>query len=329
MKTNQPKVRGFFCTIVSLFVLLPNIAWAWGDLGHETVGEIAEQLINQDARTKRAVQAILGVEPYAVAAIWPDHARSDERFQPADGNDGFAYYHYVTIYRDPNKYTAKDARTVLEKYPRVLADPRAPREAKMIALRYLIHVVGDVQQPLHVGNEFDRGGNSCKVNWRPNADRTALNTNLHSVWDTELVDYMANSIKLQRPDVKYFGYKQVAQSLMAKYQQLINLHRRDIQITNWITESKKLREEQAYPDRLPEDGRVYCGARTLAHDEALANPTLNKEFADQRMPIVEQRLVLGGVRLAALLTQIFNSTNVKKPVENEILQMLKLTNDVE
>src|SRR5690606_5825151 len=150
--------------------------WAWGDLGHETTGEIAEQIIAKDAKTKNAVQAILGVEPLAKAAIFPDHVRDDGRF-----ND-FAPYHYVTIFRDSQTYTEKNALTILKKYPDILTNRKYPREAKMIALRYLVHVVGDIHQPLHVGNEFDLGGNACQVKWQPSDDNGAVRVNLHSAW---------------------------------------------------------------------------------------------------------------------------------------------------
>jgi hypothetical protein len=151
-------------------------AYGWGDLGHEVVGAIAEGALKP--ATHNFVRGILGVEPLAVAATWPDHARGDSRFgQKATSPDSednnphnFANYHFCEI---PNgfSYTSKPMREKKDCYgaitgaTQLLIDKshQYTRAEKMIALRYLVHIIGDVHQPLHVGNGHDLGANLCQI----------------------------------------------------------------------------------------------------------------------------------------------------------------------
>ena len=206
-----PKIH-FFGFLLSFTFLMHSQAFGWGDLGHETVAEIAERILSSDSKTKIAIQGIIGVEPFGISATWPDAARNDERFAE------FAPYHYLTIYRD-NRVSEKSALTVLKKYPNILTDLKAPRESKMLAIRYLIHVVGDIHQPLHIGNEFDRGGNFCQILWQKDPARPGVSKNLHSVWDSTLVDQVSENFKNStRFSGKYWGYSNLSAALMAKYE---------------------------------------------------------------------------------------------------------------
>src|SRR6185437_16951518 len=156
---NQSLVREKL-VVIALALVLSNLAFAWGDLGHQAVGEIAERNLTPEA--KKMVQSILGVEPMAVAATFPDKVRSDPRFKD------FTPYHFLEI---PDGYdyenmpaserAEKDAHTIISQVPALLKDPKVSRDRKMTLLRYLIHVVGDVHQPLHVGNARDMGANLC------------------------------------------------------------------------------------------------------------------------------------------------------------------------
>ncbi|MCB0349944.1 MAG: S1/P1 nuclease [Bdellovibrionales bacterium] len=348
MKLHSNTKRLKAITIISTLTLFCSInSFGWGDLGHETTAEIAERLLAEDPRTMTAIRNIIGIEPLALSSTWPDKVRDDERF-----ND-FSPYHFYTIFRDPKTFSEKNAMTVLEKYPNVLTDKKAPQAAKMIALRYIIHVVADIHQPLHVGNEFDFGGNLCKVRIESSnssngsgathkdtkSDQT-LNIsnlpNLHSTWDTALVNIVADRIKSQsEKQIKYFGYKQMAPSLMTKYKDLISAqsnsttkaNRGGVDVTSWIHESARLRETVVYPDQLPDDARPYCLKNS--RDIQIQNvPVLNSEYMSRSADLVEQRLVLGGVRLANMLKKIFSQSRRATPTENDILNLLKMTSDV-
>jgi S1/P1 Nuclease len=306
---------------IAIFVSTEK-ALAWGDLGHETVAEIAERIIAKDQKIKIAVQAIIGVEPLAVSATWPDKVRNDERF------DDFAAYHFITEYKNPLEKSDKSALAILQKYPNVLTSPSAPREAKMIALRYLVHVVGDIHQPLHVGNEFDRGGNYCQVLWQPDLKKPTVKVNLHSVWDTNLVDYIAAKVKSQlKEPVKYFSYRQLADGLTLKHKKLIDENLgQTIDIAKWVRESSDLRKSNVYPDAMAENARPYCKEK---REEINQNsiPVLDGLFAEQKAEIAEKRIVLAGARLATMILKIFSESKTHAPVEQEILNMLKLSDN--
>src|SRR5687768_16063144 len=87
-----------------------SFAHAWGELGHQVMGEIAEKILSQDPRAKQALTRVLGVEPRAIAAAWPDEVRDDERFKP------FAPYHFISIGADGKSHDEKNAHTILEQY---------------------------------------------------------------------------------------------------------------------------------------------------------------------------------------------------------------------
>ena len=176
-------------------------SFAWGDLGHRTTGYIAETLL--DAKGRALVNKIIGQEPLSEAAVWPDHVRSDERY------DVFAPYHYVTIpegfqynNRPSEFFVSKDAHTLLSGWSTAFRNKDLSTTQKAVLFRYYIHLVGDVHQPLHVGNQSDRGANLCIVKVvDANNPKFERNTNLHSAWDDALVNHLKNEAE------KYFESK--------------------------------------------------------------------------------------------------------------------------
>jgi hypothetical protein len=291
---------------VRILFLLTGIwfqpAFGWGDLGHETIAVIAEGLLAKEPLVMDHIQKIIGLEPLALASTWADHARADTRF------DRMAPYHYMTIFKDdPARRNDRDALVVIEQFPALLLSPKTPREAKMVALRYLLHVTEDLMQPLHVGNEFDRGANYCLVQWQPDEKLPAITTNLHSVWDTNLVEALADQIKAEMskvgPSPKYFGYKDVASFLMAKHWKTPPALP-EYDLSAWVQNAAQLRREKVYPDQLEDDKRPYCNADSKAIT-LKQMPTLNKEYLEKSLPVIEERMLTGGLRLASLLKTIF------------------------
>lgn len=173
-------MRTFIAAI--LIALTSTQAFAWSQIGHRVTGAIAEPLLSRKAKAQ--IAAIIGNESLAEASTWADEMRSSpEEFWQVTANP----WHYVTV--PPGKTYAEvgappqgDAFTALAKFKATLQDPAATLEQKQLALRFTIHLIGDLHQPLHVGNGTDRGGNDVKVTTGPDE------TNLHSVWDGYLVD---------------------------------------------------------------------------------------------------------------------------------------------
>jgi hypothetical protein len=319
----QTTIKFLRASVLVAPTLCSTIAFGWGDMGHQVVGEIAEQIINRDRKTKAAIQEIIGIEPFAFSSVWPDHVRDDARF------DDMAPYHYHTIHSDPKKLDEKSAYTVLQRYKDLVVSATVPRATKMIALRFIMHVVGDVHQPLHIGNPYDRGGNSCQVFWmpKPGVPRPDRPTNLHSVWDTNMVEVMSNRIREKlNPEPRYFSYKHVTQNLVRRYASLLS-SQQSADYNVWIRESELLRKNSVYPDSLPEDKRPYCAISKLGQTAIKPNliPVLDQEYVAKRIDIVEKQLVLGGMRLAEYLKDTFKKTNANEPTESEILGQLQQT----
>jgi hypothetical protein len=165
-----------------LIALTSSPVFAWGQIGHRVTGAIAEPLLSRKA--KSAITAIIGTESLAEASTWADEMRSSpEVFWQVTANP----WHYVTVpagktYSEVGAPPEGDAYTALKQFALTLKDPNATLEQKQLALRFSIHLIGDLHQPLHVGSGNDRGGNDRKVTFGREE------TNLHAVWDGTLVD---------------------------------------------------------------------------------------------------------------------------------------------
>ena len=156
------------------------------------------------------------------------------------------------------------------KYSKVLRDKKASRPKKIEALKFLVHFVGDVHQPLHLGNARDKGGNDIEVTFFENR------TNLHKVWDSGLI----RRTKKGWPEYA----KDLAGTITA--QQLDEWNTLDP--AAWATESYRLTVSNAYA--IPKDGRI------------------SQAYFDKNIPVVNERLTMAGVRLAALLNTVFDDS---------------------
>jgi hypothetical protein len=166
--------------LLPLTMLGGQAAWAWGAEGHEIVALIAERELTPAARQQMA--QLLGSDAMMVHdANWADEIRSQ---RPETGG-----WHYVDIPLGAPGYAAwRDCRggncvvAQIADDVKVLRDRALPPLQRTEALRYLIHFVGDIHQPLHAVDNDDKGGNAIRV--RLGHDRT----NLHHVWDVQVVE---------------------------------------------------------------------------------------------------------------------------------------------
>ncbi|MEH3103717.1 MAG: S1/P1 nuclease [Sphingomonas phyllosphaerae] len=249
----------------ALLALLPAPALAWGKTGHRVVGQIADTHLSGKARA--AVKRILGTETMAEASNWPDFMKSD----PAPfWQETASPWHYVTIpagktYDQVGTPTEGDALTALDRFSATLRDRKASADDKRMALRFIIHIVGDLAQPLHNGNGTDRGGNDLKVTWfgKP--------TNLHSVWDSLLVD---------DEQLSYF------------------------EMAAWLTARITPADVKAWSSADP---RVWMADSVIVRDQvypAAGDISLGYRYVYENTPRMELQLEKGGVRLAAYLNNV-------------------------
>lgn len=253
--------------ILTALLSLPAApALAWGQTGHRVTGTIAEQHLSGLARAR--IRMILGDESLAEASTWADEMRSDPAtFWQKTANP----WHYVTVpvgrnYAQVGAPPEGDAASALKRFTATLHSPNASREEKQLALRFTVHIIGDLHQPLHAGNGTDKGGNDVKVTF------FGENSNLHSVWDSGIVD---------RQNLSYSEY---ADRLNRRIhpQEVVTWWQADPAV--WIAESTKLR-----------DG-LYPTTGSLSWD-----------YAYKHLPTVEMRLQQAGIRMAAYLNQLLGA----------------------
>ncbi len=173
-----------------VLVFAPLYSFCWGVTGHRVVAEIAQRHLI--IKAKKELKKIIGRENLAMWANWPDFIKSDTTGTWTAASK----WHYVNL---PGNLSKEEFMSKLQSLPgenlytqikvmtAQLKDKSLSKEKRQIALRFLIHFVGDLHQPLHVGREEDQGGNKISVNW---FDKQ---TNLHSVWDNSLVDFQQYS----------------------------------------------------------------------------------------------------------------------------------------
>ena len=156
-----------------------------------------------------------------------------------------------------------------------------------VLIRLLVHLVADAHQPLHVGNGKDYGGNVCYVRWF----NSKWTMNLHSVWDSKLID----AYKLSYSEyVEYLNH--VKPNQLKKWQ--------NSTVKEWLIESYRL-HDAIYPmDKgvLPSD---YC-VKNRSMLQNLKVPSLGFAYQNRVRPILNQRLLQAGVRLAGVLNQVYD-----------------------
>ena len=249
---------------IFILLLIPFNLFGWGKTGHRVVGEIAEKNLTVEVREK--VRDLLDGHSLANASTWADEMRSNSKF------DKYSSWHYINLPIDKEydeiPSTANNVITQISKAIEVLNSSLADREVKQFYLKYLIHMVGDLHQPLHTGREEDWGGNKIQVNFK--GRKGAENwTNLHDLWDAGIID-----------DYK-MSYTEYATKLM-------DIKKLDFPQGNALEWSK---ESHSF---VP---KIY---------ETTAGSYLSYDYVYEVLPIIDQRLYQAGIRLSTILNEIFS-----------------------
>lgn len=263
------------------FLLLPMSAWGWSAQGHRLVAALAEAQLTPQARARvAALLASDGEKTLVDVATWADDLRRSD----AHAFKRTAAWHYVNFpvntcaYRPERDCPGGNCVIgQIERQRAILADRTQPETARRDALKFLVHLVGDVHQPLHSGNRTDKGGNGFQVSLRTDLKPEAyaqkdyvdgvMGTNLHSVWDY----YLFASTGLSLP-----GYAATL-GMQAKPAQ-VPMHARDP--AAWATESCELLDSRhVYPKSHKMDSR----------------------YLDAQRPLAEERVEIAAKRLADLL----------------------------
>jgi len=248
---------------LALIGLMPlHHAGRWFDLGHRMVATIAAQRLTP--HTTEAVRDILDGQSLADASVWADNIRQYRH--DADP------LHYVNIPLTATAYdSARDCPSgrciiaAIASDRRVLANPSASPLDRAEALRFLIHFMGDLHQPLHVTDDGDRGGNQRTVYLEGDS------TNLHKVWDGEILEHEGVTA------ASYLDQLRREMDTM----DLVALERGTV--ADWAMEGHRIAADRAY--RLPRGGR------------------LGQSYIEANRPIIDHALIAAGVRLAKVLNE--------------------------
>ena len=279
--------------ILALFAFLPTQLFSWSAKGHAIIGDIASARLM--SVTKKNVKLLLGEDTLGSIASWADDVRKDR-----DASYG---WHFVSIPKDATGFSdARDCFHPDEKHPssqtdhqncvvdriemfeKVLADENASRTDRIEALKFLVHFVGDIHQPLHAIDEA-RGGNDIKVTVFGSGDCGKYPCNLHGVWDYSLVEHT--------------GYAE--DQYVHHLQELIR--------TNHLEEKPTGRPEDWANESL-QDARKIIADHGASIDEG---------YYQANIKLVDERLALAGVRLAAVLNDTLGKIPTKK-LEQDLKQ---------
>ncbi|MBC8081860.1 MAG: S1/P1 nuclease [Hymenobacter sp.] len=251
-----------------LLTLCPLHLWAWGVDGHRAVGKIAEHHLSRHAR--REIQLLLGTETLPLVSTWPDEVRSYPEFKETapwhyvntpTGLDHDQYVQQLKTMTAPNAYNALLAQVA------ILKDDSKTQPERLAALKFVVHIVGDVHQPMHTGHAEDKGGNDIKVKFR-NRD-----TNLHGLWDSGLIEYQGLS----------YTEMATAYDTGLRGSQIRTLQAAPPEQWLWESYQASAQLYQETPNGTEIDYRYYP-----AHAE-----------------LMKRRIIEAGVRLAGLLNEAF------------------------
>jgi hypothetical protein len=253
--------------------LFARDAGAWGTIAHRAASTVAESRLTPRARAK--VRELLEPdETLAAASLWADEHRRDLA--------GSAPWHYVNVPLAEPRYDARfcpPTGCIVSKIHNLraaLADEGAPRDDRRRALRLLVHFVEDLHQPLHVGNNGDRGGNDLQVRF---FDR---GMNLHRLWDEDIVERHADESRWVA-ELEELAKSDAARGWSSGT------------VESWADESLVL-ARQAY---APSGAALQPGAK------------LGQSYFDAALPVVRYRLAQAAVRLASMLNEIFQTSQTR------------------
>lgn len=253
----------FFLWLIFLPTLLMAEAPNWGKTGHRATAQIATKYLTKKA--KKNIDKLLQGKGLALISTYGDDIKSDSSY------DQYSIWHYVNIpkgqtYREIKEDLGPNIITALDTIKKGLKDPTTPIEKKQFYLKMLIHLIGDLHQPLHAGRPEDKGGNTIQVFWFGQV------SNLHKVWDSDLLDYFKMS------------YSELAANELPLTPDQIRAIQQGSP-EDWLMESVQIAD------------KIYDSAQNGNH--------LGYDYAYDWMEVAREQLQKGGIRLAKELNDIF------------------------
>jgi SAM-dependent methyltransferase len=273
-----------------LLLAVSGSAYAWGPEGHRVVGDIATRYLNAGARAQVAellrYDRLADGEPSGRRTLGEVASWADE-IKDFDWGRRRASWHYDDVSLCGNAEYARYCRngrcasTQLERQIEVLGDPSARLRTRNEALKWIVHLVGDIHQPLHASNRGDRGGNLVQVSFFGQRDNPPYGTlNLHAVWDV----YILARLIADRGGERALVSAPISDADRASWERG--------SIADWVAESRALARDRVYT-ALPVP--ASCGERISGV------VGLGEAYYASAAPVVDLQLRKAGVRLACVL----------------------------
>ena len=316
------RVAAYFLVVglIAGFGVLPS-GHAWGCKGHQTVALLAEKHLTPEA--KQFVQRLLSENPIdpklnrycggalrdamADASTWADDVRGERKNGP---------WHYIDIPRGAERRPFEQycgpagcvTRAIGEQLA-ILKDKNVDAAKRADALRYVIHFVGDLHQPLHTTTNADEGGNCVPLKYfrrSPHEHNHSYSPNLHSLWDAAIPERDAEGADPAE-------YADTLDALFAA--DLVGWQKAGIHIEEWAWEGHEYAESTAYGDLLPEIAiEPNVAVHSCTDDNHIGDRLLHQNivagqaYQEKAAPVVEKRIAEAGVRLAMVLNDAAKTT---------------------
>ncbi|WZO97162.1 S1/P1 nuclease [Isosphaeraceae bacterium EP7] len=266
---NAPRTLILLCLAVSMLASSATEAVAWGPVGHRASAMIAEFRLSKEARA--AIRDLLEPgESLADASTWADEIRGERRETGS--------WHYVNVPITDKAYSPRHCSrgacvvSKIEHYRDVLGNKSATKLQRREALRFLVHFIQDIHQPLHVGDRHDKGGNDLQL------DYNRRQANMHQIWDSGLIRGV-DEVTLARALVGKLNPEDTEKWAAEE------------SVEVWANESLEAARD-AYIN--PENGApLREGDR------------LGPAYTERQRPMAHRRISQAGVRTAAVLNEIF------------------------
>lgn len=235
----------------------------WGPTGHRTIGKIAEKHLTKKAKKK--IDKILHGQSLAFVSTYGDEIKSDRKYSK------FYTWHYINMPLDANYGDVEvnpkgDLVTGINYCISVLKNKNASATDKTFYLKLLVHLVGDLHQPLHIGRKEDKGGNTIQVQW------FGKGTNLHRVWDENMIEQW---------NMSYIELADNTKNLSKAQLKAIEKGT----VIDWVNEIHKLSK--------------------VAYGSAKTGENLKYRYSYDHFETVRTQLQKSGIRLAKILNDIF------------------------
>jgi hypothetical protein len=235
----------------------------WGKTGHRVVSKLAQQYLTTKAQ--KEIDILLDGASLVSISTYGDEIKSNPKYT------ALRPWHYINLPLDESYANAKknpkgDVVMAIKKCIAKVKDQNEPKNERAFYLKLLVHFIGDLHQPMHVGRKEDRGGNSIRLQW------FGKTSNLHSLWDSHLIDSHGMNATQLLGDLEELSPKLIKEIQNQSLEQ-------------WVNESQALAK--------------------IIYENTPSNSKLGEEYQSRYLPLLKIQLQRGGLRLAAQLNEIF------------------------